>query len=193
MTVDDNPDDMDRMENTAEVEDLPETELIVLGYLSCPLNGANDFLGGALITDYRTRPLQFAFVAPVRPTGIQRILYGDTLNEHVKIDVITKKLFSEGVSYEPHVLFVDTEDLVAVRRLVSAPVARLYRLEDSVEPGESLSTLRFDTGGNTDDQALVGTIVARLETYVDLIAPFARLTEALKETLKAIKKQSRKR
>jgi hypothetical protein len=164
---------------------IPDADLIIVGYLSCPTGPDHAFLGAVLITDHRTRPLQFAYVAPVRPTTIQRILYGSTLSEHVKVDIIIKKLFSDGVSYEPHVLFVDSADLLAARRVVSVPVAHLFRPREPQNCAAGLSTLQYDTGGNGTDQELIGQVLARLEpSGVDLVAPFERVGEALTETLK---------
>jgi hypothetical protein len=78
----------------------------ILCYLMCPTDGGGGFLGGILLTDNRARPLHFAFVQPVKPTKMQRILYGSTLDEQIKIDVITQKLW-QGLPNPPDVLFVD--------------------------------------------------------------------------------------
>jgi len=35
--------------------------------------------GGVLVTDLETRPYEFRVTSPVKPTSIQRILYGKTI------------------------------------------------------------------------------------------------------------------
>src|SRR2546430_8102520 len=69
-----------------------EVEHLCLCYLTCPRDGSNGYIGGALITDSTTRPIEFSYVASVRPTTMQRLLYGKTLDEFVSVDVIARKL-----------------------------------------------------------------------------------------------------
>jgi hypothetical protein len=157
---------------------------LTLCYLTCPQDAAGAFLGALLVTDYRTRPLHFSFVSPIRPTKTQRILYGRTLDEHVKIDVVAQKLLKDLPSV-PNVLFVDALELIAARRITQIPTAFLNKQTDSkIEPGK-LTTLQYDTGQNIGDQEPVGRILATLETLVDLVEPFARMREALKEAIKS--------
>jgi len=156
---------------------------IILSYFICPQDAAGGYLGALMLTDSRARPLHFSFVSPIRPTKIQRILYGPTLEEHLKVDVISKKLLKD-LPYGPDVLLVDTEELVTVRRVAQVPTAFLTKPdEDEVEPGR-LTALRYDTDGNIEDQEAVGQILASLETMIDLVEPFDRMREALKEAIK---------
>jgi hypothetical protein len=155
---------------------------IVLSYLMCPRDAAGAFRGALMLTDARVRPLHFAFVSPIRPTKIQRILYGSTLDEHVSVDVIAKKLLAD-LPVVPDVLLVDTQDLIVVRRIADMPTAFLRRVAGDV--AGSLSSLHYDTGANVDDQETVGQILASLEMQVDLVEPFERMREALKEAIKS--------
>lgn len=165
---------------------LIDPDRVCLAYLSCPQDGAKGYLGALLLTDGRTRPLHFGYVAPVRPTVMQRILYGPTLNADVKIHVITRKL-NDGLSRVPDVVFVDAEDLLPARAVFNVPTARLT-LSPGTETGIKLSTLQYDTGGHARDQEAVGRIVAAYEQTVDLLNPFERMQEALKDALKELSK-----
>jgi hypothetical protein len=156
---------------------------LILSYLICPQDAANAFLGAIMVTDYRARPLHFAFVSPIRPTKIQRILYGSTLEEHIKIDVIGEKLLKD-LPFPPDILFVDTKELLAVRRVVEIPTAFLSKSVDSEHDPGRLTTLKYDTGSSLDDQDIVGRALASLEAYIDLVEPFSRMREALKEAIK---------
>ena len=118
---------------------------------------------------------------------MQRILYGRTLDVHVKMDVIATKLVQDGISKVPDVLFVDADDLLAARPIFKVPTARLTRLEGK-QPGVTISTYRYDTGGHPEDVEPVGRIVAALEQTVDLLDPFKRMEGALKEALKELSK-----
>ncbi|MBN2317103.1 MAG: hypothetical protein JXM79_24470 [Sedimentisphaerales bacterium] len=157
---------------------------LILCYFTCPQDAANAFLGALMLTDYRARPAHFSFVSPIRPTKVQRILYGSTLDEHVKIDVIGQKLLKD-IPIVPDVIFVDKQDLLTIRRIAKMPTAFLSRNKDSESDPGRLTTLAYDTGSNIDDREPVGRILAYLETYVDLVEPFNRMREALKETVKS--------
>jgi len=160
----------------------PLSEL-VLCFVSCPQDAARSFLGAALIADYRARPLEFSYVSPVRPTALQRILYGKTLNEHVLIDVIVKKLM-ESNGRDPDVVFVNTRELLGMRRIVQVPVAFLSGVAETPRKPAMLSTLTYDTGDHKDDEEVVAQIVGHLEPLIDMIEPFHRIQEALKEAIK---------
>lgn len=155
----------------------------ILCYLVCPKDAAGAFLGGILLTDNRGRPQHFAFVQPIRPTTMQRILYGSTLDEHIKIDVIAQKLW-QGLPHPPDVLFVDAPDLIAARRVTRVPTAFIAKAPDSEPRSSSLSVLRYDVGPENKDEGLVGTIINALEGTCNLLEPFNRIREALKEGLK---------
>jgi hypothetical protein len=157
---------------------------LTLAYFSCPPGPDKNFLGGLLITDARSRPLHFGYVAPVRPTPMQRLLYGGTLHEHVRVDVIAKKLFSDGVPVVPDVLFVDDKQLLTARRVVKVPTALLERRPASDTAFNSLSTVQYSVDQHSGDDDAVGRILAALEQAIDLIEPFNRIREALKEALK---------
>lgn len=158
-----------------------------LGYVTCPQDAAKGFLGALLLTDERTRPLHFGYVAPIRPTLMQRILYGKTLELHAKVDVILQRLSRDGLGRVPDVVFVDSEELLAAREVFGVPTARLCR-KPQTEQGVPFSTYQYDTGGNVNDADAVGRVVARLEQTVDLLDPFDRMREALKEALKETQK-----
>ena len=163
---------------------LSSVEGVTLAYLICPQDAGGAFLGAVMLTDYRTRPVHFSFVSPVRPTRMQRLLYGHTLDEHIRIDVITQRLWKE-LSCRPTVLFVDAPELVAARQIAGLPTAFLRKEVNSQLEPNKLTPLRYDTAQNIDDQEVIGQILASLEAFVDLVDPFTRMREALKEAVKS--------
>lgn len=160
----------------------PVTDLI-LCYLVCPTDASGAFHGAILLTDNRARPEHFAYVQPVKPSKLQKILYGSSLEEHIKVDVIAQKLW-QGMSKKPDVLFVDAIDLIAARRVSRVPTAFIAKVPDSERKSGSLSVVKYDTGPNVDDQSVVGEIIVGLETACDLVEPFARCRSALDEVRK---------
>jgi len=159
----------------------------VLCYLICPQDASGAFVGALMLTDGRTRPLHFGYVSPIKPTAMQRLLYGPTLREHLKIDVIANKLF-DGLPQVPDVTFVDSSELLCARRLSAAPLALLARRDPGTAGSPNLSTVVYDTNDNADDREAIGSLIARLEPQVDLVEPFARMIEVLKEAIKVGRK-----
>jgi hypothetical protein len=170
--------------NTADerLRDKQATDWI-LCYLVCATDAAGGFVGAILLTDNRARPLHFSFVQPVKPTKMQRILYGSTLDEHIKIDVIAQKLW-QGLPNPPDVLFVDAPELILARRVTRVPTAFIAKAPESETNSSSLSILRYDIGPHKKDEGLVGEIIVALEGTCNLLEPFTRIREALKEALK---------
>jgi hypothetical protein len=156
----------------------------ILCYLVCATDAAGGFVGALLLADNRGRPLHFAFSQPVKPTKMQRILYGATLDEHIKIDVIAQKLW-QGVAKPPNVIFVDAPELTAVRRVTRIPTAFIAKVPDSEPHSSSLSLLRYDVGPYKTDESVVGEIISSLESTCNLLEPFTRIREALKEGLRS--------
>lgn len=158
---------------------------LCLCYMSCPKDGANGYIGAVLVTDSRTRPTEFSYVAPVRPSAMQRILYGKTLDEYVSVDVIARKLL-DGLSKKPDIVFVDSDLLLGLHRFAGQPVAMLTRSKD-VDPSVKISAVAYKTPDDANYTDEVGAAVSALESYANLVDPFERMTEALKEALKTAK------
>jgi hypothetical protein len=157
---------------------------LALCYVSCSKDSGNAFVGAALVTDHRTRPLEFCYVAPIRPTTIQRLLYGKSLDEHVNVDVMVKKLL-EGLSRVPDIIFVDSELLLETSRLCPVPIALLKKSPDKSSPGPRLSQYTYQVPENSRYADAVSQAVGVLETQIQLCDPFDRITEALKEALRS--------
>lgn len=61
--------------------------------------------GAILVTDEDTNPLEFRVTAPVRPTNLQEMLYGDLLNEHVAVKLLGESLL-EAIEKKPSLIIV---------------------------------------------------------------------------------------
>ncbi|MGD0138396.1 MAG: hypothetical protein ABSD28_05925 [Tepidisphaeraceae bacterium] len=157
----------------------------VIAYISCPQDSGRNYLGGILLTDYRTRPLEFAFVSPVKVTTMQRIIHGKTLDETVTVYIIAHRLLSEATK-QPDIIFVDSDLLLELQRLTQIPVAKLSREQNSASQATSLSPLKFSTLREGDKDSVVGSVMSTLEAHADLMEPFARMTEAIREAQKAV-------
>ncbi|HOK67077.1 MAG TPA: hypothetical protein PK054_00210 [Anaerohalosphaeraceae bacterium] len=155
---------------------------IILGYLTCPVDASGAYLGAIMITDYLTRPFHFSYISPIRPTLYQRILFGKTLNEHIKVEVIAKGLFSE-IPRKPNLLLVDEHILLHAESHIKVPIAFIEKSSGS-DPN-SISTIAYKTNPNLDTENIISEYLTSLEHLIDLIEPFERIKQAIKETLKA--------
>lgn len=172
--------------------DEPKAELIgkrplefIMAYISCPQDSGRNYLGGILITDWRTRPLEFSFVSPVKVTVMQRIIHGKTLDEAVTVDLVAKRLLTEAIK-QPDIIFVDSDLLLGLQRLTKIPVTKLSRDGSESEQVKSLGTVKFSTANGAEMDSLVGNVLSALEPFVDLLEPFSRMADAIKEAMKAV-------
>jgi len=84
------------------------------------------YRGAILVTDEWSKPLEFRCTAPVRPTQLQRTLYGKSLLPHVLTELIGAPLIS-SVREKPQIILIDDEAYFEVRHKISAPVIRVAR------------------------------------------------------------------
>src|SRR5438552_17261166 len=61
-----------------------------LGYLE--FDNSASYRGAILVTDDWGKPLEFRCTPPVKPTAVQRTLYGSTLTSHLLVALIEKPL-----------------------------------------------------------------------------------------------------
>lgn len=158
-------------------------QALQLCFLSCIKDGAHGFVGGVLVTDFRTIPLEFTYVSPIRPTTMQRVLYGKTLDEYVMVDAISKKLI-EGLAHKPDIVFVDNLNMLPCQRIFEVPVAYISKLQQH-ESTKQISTVTFRGSEGSGFEDSISQTISVLEPMVNLWEPFDRITEAVKETLKS--------
>lgn len=91
----------------------------ILGYLIINSRD-NYFRGAALVTDDRGIPMDFRYTEPVRPTRLERILYGGALDIYLREEILLANLLG-AVDVKPSVWLLNDEDLIR-------PVQRISRL-----------------------------------------------------------------
>ena len=82
--------------------------------------------GGALVTDATTEPLEFRCTTPVRPTRLQRILWGARLEEHIAANLLGMPLLRS--LKQPFGLIVVREaEFLELRDSVETPIIRAIK------------------------------------------------------------------
>lgn len=109
----------------------PPATLATIGFLGFrEFDDGEAYRGAILVTDESSKPLEFRCTAPVRPTQLQRTLYGKSLLPHVLTELIGAPLIS-SVREKPQLILIADEAYFDVRHKVSAPVFRVARPTDS--------------------------------------------------------------
>lgn len=159
-----------------------------LGFLTAVEDPDRGLVGGLLVTNRFGRPLEFQCTTPLNPNRTQRILYGPTLRPYLLAEVIGRTLVDK-VGLKPHVVLVETAELLDLRCHIDIPVASLAApvIEGQQPPTPALrlgkQALHFHPDYPADLPALSGC-QAQVPESADLSEPFERIREALTETLK---------
>ena len=168
------------------------------------------WIGGYLILNRDSRPLEFHCTAPVKPNRAQQILYGPTLQPYICGEQIGVALTGKS-NVQPEAIFTDVAAMVAVRSLVNTPVALVESTDDiaktagaaadqtlvrRVDAPHALSRphsaerliafLSHKNGLEVDaafagDQQVISSLLDECMS-VDLSEPFLRIREAIEET-----------
>jgi hypothetical protein len=156
-----------------------------LGFLAAVEDAERGVVGGLLVTNRFGRPLEFQCTTPVKPNRTQQILYGPTLRPYLLTEVIGRTLLDK-VSVKPHLVFIETPELLDLRPQVDIPVATFAAKSQSDEEnllklGQQWLLFHTEHG---EDRESVQKRQSQVPDSADLKEPFERIREALSETLK---------
>ncbi len=154
------------------------------------------YTGGVMIIDRYGMPHEFKYTEPIRPTKLQRILYGKALDRYIKNEVIVKNLISK-IENAPSLYFVKEREL-------SDFGSELKRLFVTVsvsmdDPGKEVGSIKQTEGGefiirvsstevfrcysnalkSSERMKEFTEILLELSKTLDLLEPFNRVEEAL--------------
>lgn len=136
--------------------------------------------GCALVTDARTRPLEFRVTEPVVASELQRILYGAVVDEHVLGDLCAVPLL-EALREEPDCVLVRAEALLSLHAPRGVPLLWIGRDADA-EPGEvGVQGVVLGYHGDGEDEAIqrVRQALRSIAEHYDLLEPFERMAHAV--------------
>ena len=177
-----------------------------LGFLTALEDEQQGWLGGLLILNAASRPLEFHCTAPVKPSRAQEILYGNTLGSYLCGDQIGAALTKKS-GLQPLLYVTDVQHMLAVRPVVNVPVVFIEGgAEDAEHSHSSDACLRVDQPHASllaphanfvrfelrkqwfcvdksfpNDEPSACAVLEELRT-IDLHEPFLRVREALEET-----------
>ncbi|HKD35887.1 MAG TPA: hypothetical protein VKB78_03775 [Pirellulales bacterium] len=142
-----------------------------LGFLTVLEHPQHGLMGGYLVLNTAGRPLEFHCTAAIKPNRAQEILYGPTLEPYLFGEQIGQALVAKSTS-EPLVICTDVRPAMAVRPLISPPVALVLKERETEATDNPLSSLSA-----TND---AGDLASDVRSQIDrLRTPHLRLDRAL--------------
>jgi hypothetical protein len=88
---------------SAEPLGQPGIKVAFLSYVELDKGGAGR--GAILVTDQATKPVEFRCTTLIRPTAVQRTLYGETLRPHIAVELVGRQLM-HALEEKPSVVVV---------------------------------------------------------------------------------------
>lgn len=170
---------------------------VLLGYLTVDAK-ENFFRGAALVTDERGIPADFRYTEPVRPTRLERILYGGALDIYLREEVILENLLG-AVEAKPNLWLLDDEELikpvqkisrlpaVAVEASQRSPLEQSGQFEATTEKGvfifqaDNISApLRVTLSEeNVSKMSQLAQTLLSAAEEMELLEPFMRISKAI--------------
>ena len=131
------------------------------------------FRGGCLVTDLETKPVEFRCTAAIRPTELQRVLYGKKLLEYVCNDLVGVPII-KALQSKPTLVLVRLPELLKLRSNIAAPILWI-----EISPEGDIRRISPFPG----DRAEVEGAKSVLKNFSkdEIIEPFTRVRNAVEE------------
>jgi hypothetical protein len=129
--------------------------------------------GGCLVTDGSTRPLEFRVSGAIRPTSLQKILYGDTLHEYICNELVGLPML-KALEATPGLVLVRDAEFLKLRPYVETPVLWVRATVDGQYVLQALP------GHDQEAEAGRDVLPKRLRGR-NIMEPFLRIRTALEE------------
>lgn len=169
-----------------------------LGYIV--VDGVDEFFRGAsLITDFRGIPIDFRYTDPIKPSRLERILYGSALDVYLREELILESLLN-AVEVKPTFWICRDADLLGPLKTFSKgkalllapsthhPLEAAGNVETAGEEGvymiqaDSVSAplrVAFPVQTKEDEVRQISGILVEAAKTMELLEPFGRIQKAL--------------
>ena len=151
--------------------------------------------GAILVTNSKTDPLEFRCTSPIRPTALQKTLWGSRLTGYIASQLIGKPLL-DAVSNKSSLVVVRDASLLELRPLINLPVIQLTPQEKtgkalrSAKSEDDDDILKSSDGAfeaivmkvhpaHGDDIAIARALLQHASRSFGLLEPFQRIDTAL--------------
>jgi hypothetical protein len=152
-------------------------------------------IGAMLVTDDLGMPQEFRVTYPVKPTNLQKQLYGDSLDVHIGVNLCGQPLY-KALQHKPELLLVSQRQFLSLANEVEAKVAHVKRSGDAIVVGgagneSSKQNVHSNSGRfqpvniffphdlNEQGQEKVSSVIKKYFQGIDLLEPFDRIRSAI--------------
>ena len=157
------------------------------------------FRGAVLASDLRGIPVDFRYTEPIRPTKLEKILYGNALEVYIKEELILESLIS-AIEVKPVLWICKEQSLIAPLRIFTKskvimlansnhhPLDATGDFESTGETGvylvqadsvsAPLKVIFYQNVTENDIKSVVSLLVNASQT-MELTEPFSRMLKAL--------------
>jgi hypothetical protein len=129
--------------------------------------------GGCLVTDALTRPVEFRVSGAIRPTSLQKVLYGDMLLEYICNELIGLPML-QSLEHKPEIVMVREAEFLKLRPKVEVTVLWARAMAD----GQYV--LQAFPGYEQEAEVGRDALPKRLRGR-NIMEPFMRIRNALEE------------
>jgi len=156
-------------------------------------NDGEGVVGAALLTNEQGFPLEFRATTSVRPTQVQKVLYGGSLDSYLAVEICGMSLL-EALQRDPDVVLVNQRGLLGLSRITESPVTMLERAGESIRvegDGDEIHRLsstnadysqvvmQFALGRSSEEESEVRQALSVVFNEMDLLEPFERAVSAV--------------
>ena len=164
-----------------------------IGFLSsCRFENNGIIRGALLVTDTQTKPIEFRVTSPIKPTNFQKTLYGDLLEEHLAIELLTLPLI-EAIKEKPSLIIVREPVFLRVADKIDIDIVHIYK-ENEVQYGADRKTEQISSLGGKYEPLFIQTAktiedrlpelrkrLAEIFSQRNLLEPFDRVKLACEQ------------
>lgn len=171
---------------------------VYLAYLSLEETSNKDgYVGALLVTDLQSIPVEFRCTHPVKPSAIQKPLYGDSLQPFIGTELCGKPLLN-SIQNKPSCLFVNSEFLLNLRSDISIPTlfvrpaSEVIEVESGQQSSKALPKIKLEspTGkfqavtlfwhpNYEDDYEKMQSFLGATLISLDILEPFSRIKKSV--------------
>jgi hypothetical protein len=131
------------------------------------------YRGGCLVTDQETRPIEFRCTAAIRPTELQRVLYGKKLLEYICNDLVGLPII-KALQSKPSLVLVRLPELLKMRPNIAVPVLWI-----ETTPEGDIQRISPYMGNR--EEAEGAKLMLKNFSKEEIIEPFTRVFNAVEE------------
>jgi hypothetical protein len=159
------------------------------------LEGGESLIASILITDEFGIPLEFKCTQSIKPTAIQKTLYGDKMKSYISVNLCGLPLLS-SINNHPEIIYVNSRPLLELRNVIEIPTLFVSRVGEviSLSSSDEIENEKFkleDKSGQfqplilqsnnsySDDLKNTQELANTLFENFDLVEPFERMLKSI--------------